>query len=131
VTSEGHGSVTLRMSHDNQNMAVLGMGRQWPESKHGFDGELLHSCSIIGISKMWWEEPCACCGTKDSYWPFISDRQGSCGKGSVVYHRPPFWDDDTDDLFFNDLRGTCGSGALVVMVASTCQTLSVNTTQLV
>ena len=113
MTSEGHGSVTLRMSHDNQNMAVLGMG------------------SIIGISKMWWEEPCACCGTKDSYWPFISDRQGSCGKGSVVYHRPPFWDYDTDDLFFNDLRGTCGSGALVVMVASTCQTLSVSTTQLV
>lgn len=44
-------------------------------------------------------------------------------KLSVVYHRPPFWDYDTDDLFFNDLRGTCGSGALVVMVASTCQTL--------
>lgn len=32
VTSESHSSVTLRMSHDDKNMAVLGEGRLWPEN---------------------------------------------------------------------------------------------------
>jgi len=43
MTSESPGSATLRMSHDNQNMAVLGMGRQWSES--------CPTCHLVGLCR--------------------------------------------------------------------------------
>lgn len=43
MTSLNHGTVIVTMSHDDQNMAVLGKGRLWLESCPG--------CHLVGFCR--------------------------------------------------------------------------------